>query len=366
MPASSQRVARAARCTLYRKDTNMMRPIYEAEHLTKVYRRGREAVLANDDVSFTIERGEILGLLGENGAGKTTLVKQLLNLVAPTSGRVLLEGHDVARVPQLVAARASYLPQRPYGVQDLTPWQAVYFTSHIRGLAREDARQEANRLVEEWQLGAQRDRAIRRLSGGQRRLVGLAIALAGRRNILILDEPTNELDPANRHRVWETLLRLNREAGTTILLVTHNLSEAERAVQRVAIMRAGRMIAIGRPGVLKARLAQTVQVEVTVAPDRSSDALTQRLRDLWQTGVRLEGVGRWSLTLSRDELGTVVPRLLAELGADAIEDLRLQTHSLEDVYLAFDTEAQRGPAPALNASPADAGGPAQPAGDVRI
>lgn len=310
--------------------------VYEVEHLTKVYRRGREGVVANDDVSFTLEPGEVLGLLGENGAGKTTLVKQMLNLVAPSSGRVLLLGQDIARAPQLVPQRVSYLAQRPYGVQDLTPWQAVYFTAHIRGLSRLEARSQADRLVEEWQLGAQRDRAIRRLSGGQRRLVGLAIALAGRCDVLILDEPTNELDPANRHRVWETLLRLNREAGTTILLVTHNLLEAERVVQRVGIMRAGRMIAVGRPGALKARLSQTLQVEVTLTPERSVDGAGLRLAALWPERVRAAGPHRWTLTLAREELGTVVPRLLGELGTEAIEDLRLQTHSLEDLYLAFD------------------------------
>jgi ABC-type multidrug transport system ATPase subunit len=319
--------------------------VYEVEHLTKVYRRGRETVVANDDVSFALERGEILGLLGENGAGKTTLVKQLLNLVAPTAGRILLEGQDIAQAPGLVSRRVSYLAQKPYGVQDLTPWQAIYFTAHIRGRSRADARREADQLVEEWQLGGQRNRAIRRLSGGQLRLSGMAIALAGRCDVLILDEPTNELDPANRRRVWETLLQRNREEGTTILLVTHNLLEAERVVQRVAIMRAGRVMAIGRPGALKAQLGRAVQVEVTPAPVRAVDAGTDvvgvdgagtRLAALWPKRVRAIGPSRWALAVERDELGTVVPRLLAELGADAVEDLRLQTHSLEDLYLAFD------------------------------
>jgi ABC-type multidrug transport system ATPase subunit len=321
-----------------------MGPVYQVEHLTKRYRSGSGLVVANDDVSFTLERGEILGLLGENGAGKTTLVKQLLNLVAPTAGRVLLEGQDVAKAPQRVTERVSYLAQRPYGIQDLTPWQAIYYTAHIRGSSRADARREADALVEEWQLGPHRNRAIRRLSGGQHRLVGLALALAGRREVMILDEPTNELDPANRHRVWETLQRRNQEFGTTILLVTHNLHEAERIVQRVAIMRAGRMLAVGRPGALKARLdrtARTVSVELTLTPGAAGDGAARRLREGWAASARPSGADRWSITASRDELGTVVPRLLEDVGAEAVEDLRLQTHSLEELYLAFDPQETR-------------------------
>jgi ABC-type multidrug transport system ATPase subunit len=316
-----------------------MAPIYQVEHLTKTYRSGGGVLVANDDVSLTLERGEILGLLGENGAGKTTLVKQLLNLIAPTAGRVLLDGQDIARTAQRVPQRVSYLPQRPYGIQDLTPWQAVYFTAHLRGASRAAAREEADALVAEWQLGPHRDRAIRRLSGGQQRLVGLALALAGRREVLILDEPTNELDPANRHRVWETLLQRNREAGTTILLVTHNLHEAERVVQRVAIMRAGRLLAVGRPAELEARLsraARTVRVELTLAPGAAANGAARRLRDGWGEGARPAGPDRWSVTASREDLGTVVPRLLEALGAEAVEDLRLQTHGLEDLYLALD------------------------------
>jgi ABC-type multidrug transport system ATPase subunit len=316
-----------------------MAPVYQVEHLTKTYRTGGGVVVANDDVSLTLERGEILGLLGENGAGKTTLVKQLLNLVAPTAGRILLDGQDVARAPGRVAERVSYLAQRPYGIQDLTPWQAIYFTAHIRGAARAAARGEADALVEEWQLGQQRDRAIRRLSGGQQRLVGLALALAGRREVMILDEPTNELDPANRHRVWETLLRRNREAGTTILLVTHNLHEAERVVQRVAIMRSGRLLAAGRPGALaagRAGAARPVRVELTLAPGAAENGALRRLQDGWAGCATPAGADRWTITAPREELATVVPRLLADLGTEAVEDLRLQTHSLEDLYLAFD------------------------------
>jgi ABC-type multidrug transport system ATPase subunit len=316
--------------------------LYEVERLTKVYRRGRDVVTANDDVSLALERGEVLGLLGENGAGKTTLVRQLLNLLAPTSGRVLLDGRDIRTEPELVPRLVSYLAQRPYGFQELTPWQAVYFTAHLRGLSRADSRAEADRLVEEWQLGAHRDRPIRRLSGGQGRLAGLAVALAGRSEVLVLDEPTNELDPANRHHVWQSLLRRNREEGTTILLVTHHLLEAERVVQRVAIMRRGRLIAAGRPGALKARLTPTAQVEVALAPAAAQDRAARVLREGWADTARPAGADRWSLTVPRAELGTVVPRLLAELGADAIEDLRLQTHSLEDLYLAFERESGKG------------------------
>jgi ABC-2 type transport system ATP-binding protein len=308
---------------------------YEVERLTKVYRGW--TIPANEDISFTLEAGEILGLLGENGAGKTTLVKQMMNLIAPTRGTVRLDGVDIAREPDLVPLRVGYLPQRPYAIQDLTVSQAIYLTGHIRGLSRADARREANELVEQWRLERLRDRPIRRLSGGERRLVGMATAIVGGRGILILDEPTNELDPVNRHHVWESLLRLNRERGTTILLVTHNLLEAERVVQRVAIMRSGQMIAVGRPSELKRRLGRTVQIELTLAPGEDTVA---RLRALFGDEAREVAPDRWVIVVPRDDLGEVMPRLLDRLGSETIEDVRLQTHSLEDLYLAFDREGR--------------------------
>jgi ABC-type multidrug transport system ATPase subunit len=133
-------------------------------------------------------------------------------------------------------------------------------------------------------------------------------------------------------------LRRNQDRGTTILLVTHNLHEAERIVQRVAIMRAGRMLAIGRPGSLDPQAGRSVRVELTLAPGAAAHGAVARLRDGWAGKARLAGVDRWTITASREELGTVVPRLLAALGADAVEDLRLQTHSLEDLYLALDPQ----------------------------
>ncbi|MBI2942422.1 MAG: ABC transporter ATP-binding protein [Chloroflexi bacterium] len=337
-----------------------MPAVYEVKHLTKVYREG--AVVANDDVSLAIERGEIFGLLGENGAGKTTLVKQMMNLIAPTRGCILLEGDDISRTPHLVPLRVGYLAQRPYAIQDLTVGQAIFLTGHLRGLSRRDARQATEALIAEWRLGALRDRPIRKLSGGQLRLVGLATALVGGREILILDEPTNELDPANRFHVWEALRRRNREAGVTILLVTHNLLEAERVIQRVAIMRGGRMIAIGRPGELKARLGETVQIELTLVPGQNAGA---RLSALGLGDVRSAGAERWSLTTRKDDLGATITRLLDEVGSEAIEDLRLQTHSLEDVYLAFDHDGRHlAPSPLSTSSPLSAS-ERGPGGEVR-
>lgn len=297
--------------------------VYQVEALTKRY--PGQTTLANDAIDLSVERGEIFGLLGANGAGKTTLVKQLANLLAPTSGTIRLFGRPLDCHPLYAPGLIGYMPQSGSALNMVTVGETLYFTAHLRGMSRPDARTMRDSLIERLNLGPYRERVVPRLSGGQRRLVLLATALAAAPPVLILDEPTNNLDPQHRRLVWDTVRATNREHGTTVILVTHNVIEAEQVIERVGIVQGGRLIAVGRPGQLKAELNRQLRLEVVFDP-----AQPPALPDGAQPHPT--GPGRWHLLVDRD----AGPAFVAALTSNAyVEDFRLSTATLEDLYLAL-------------------------------
>ena len=307
--------------------------VYHIERLTKIYGRGRAlqtAKPANQDINLDIRPGEIFGLLGSNGAGKSTLIRQMVNLVAPTSGKILLMGQDIARYPGAVTRYVTYIPQNPHALLDLTAEEAIYYTGHMRGLSRPAAQQEARRLVEEWGLEDVRKKAVRHLSGGQHRLVSLAATLTGNLPVLILDEPTNELDPAFRKQVWEQIVQVNQKRGTTIILVTHNVQEAERVIQRVAVMSQARIVGLGRVSELKAQMEQEVSLELFLRPDVAA-AAEMALEDM--PGARRLQPYQWSVSVERTGGEEAIHRILSLVKLERLEDFRVHTASLEDVYM---------------------------------
>lgn len=296
---------------------------YEILNLTKQY--PGQAARANDDVSLTIEAGEFFGLLGDNGAGKTTLVKQMTNLLKPTSGSIRLFGKALDAAPLYTAQQIGYMSQSLTALNSTTVGEALYFTAHLRGLSRLDARLERDRLLEVLALGDLRDKPFPRLSGGQKRLALLGACLAASPRVLILDEPTNELAPQNRVRVWELLRQINHERGTTIMLVTHNVLEAEKVIQRVGIMRQGKLVAVGRPGVLKAGLNDQLRLEIIFAPETPPTLPDEQpYREL--------APGRWQILIERDAAALYLDWLHR---TPSIEDFRLGTATLEDLYLSM-------------------------------
>ncbi|MDF2629141.1 MAG: putative transporter ATPase and permease protein [Symbiobacteriaceae bacterium] len=300
--------------------------VYSAKHLTKIY-PGNDRK-ANDDLTFEIHEGEVFGLLGPNGAGKSTLVSQLAGLLKPTSGSIRLYGIDVVAHPEAVADYVALQPQGSSAVGDLYPHEAIYHTGRFRGLTSAEARRQTGALLEELNLAAIGRRAINQLSGGQRKLVTLALAFVGDRPVMIFDEPTNELDPEIRRVVWEKLQALNRR-GTTILLVTHNVLEAERVIQRVGIVSQGRLMALGTPGELKARVDQRVRLELLFkTDDETAPAMLARLGEARPLTRR-----HWTVLCHREGARDSIDQVLGRIGLDRLDDFRILTPSLEDVYL---------------------------------
>jgi ABC-2 type transport system ATP-binding protein len=303
-------------------------PVYEVSHLHKAYRS--PPVQANTDICFVVHPGEAFGLLGRNGAGKTTLVKQLVGLLTPSSGEVRLFGEPVrgTRGGQ-VGARVAYLPQGLPSLGDLRVREAVTWTAMLRGAGKTPARTEAGDLLEQLDLEQVADRQLRKLSGGQRRLAQIAMTLAGSLPVIILDEPTADIDPGLRKRIWQMLAARARE-GAALILVTHDVAEAEQVLDRVAIMDRGSIVAAGSPGELKARLAHRTRIEVVTAKDGLVDPVV--IADDLAEGAIVRGrhISAW---VPRDEAVRRLEKLMSAVDMEALEDVRLVTPTLEDVLL---------------------------------
>jgi ABC-2 type transport system ATP-binding protein len=292
---------------------------------------GTPPVRATDDVRLDIRRGEIFGLLGPNGAGKSTLVRQLTGLMRPDAGSVEILGHDIVRHPERAARILAYLGQESTALDELTVSLAAETTGRLRGLALRDARAARDDVLEELGLAPLASRPLKKLSGGQRRLACFAAALVGERPLLVLDEPTTGMDPVARRAVWAAVDRRRAERGTTVLLVTHNVIEAETVLDRVAVLDAGRVIACDSPAGLKDRVAGEVRVELVwrqEAPVHLPEVA--RLRE-----HAVEAGRRWSFRLAPDAARAAVAAVTGGPAFDFLDDFTLATPSLEDVYLAL-------------------------------
>ncbi|WP_380568727.1 ABC transporter ATP-binding protein [Streptacidiphilus jeojiensis] len=301
--------------------------------LTKAYRTGRGAkaktVLANSDISLEIRRGEVFGLLGPNGAGKSTLVRQLTGLLRPDRGRIEVLGHDIVRHPDRASRLLAYLGQESTALDELTVSLAVETTARLRGLSRPAAAAERDAVLAELALEPLAHRPLAKLSGGQRRLACFATTLVGERPLLVLDEPTTGMDPVARRAVWAAVDRRRAASGTTVLLVTHNVIEAETVLDRVAVVDEGRVIACDTPGGLKALVDGDVRLDLVW---REEPPLHLPLVAALAPRAAVNG-RRWTVRSSPDEARDLVAQITGGPAFAALDDFSLATPSLEDVYL---------------------------------
>jgi ABC-2 type transport system ATP-binding protein len=287
-------------------------------------------------VTLDIRRGEIFGLLGPNGAGKSTLVRQLTGLMRPDAGSVEILGHDIVRHPERAARILAYLGQESSALDELTVSLAAETTARLRGLDLRDARAERDAVLDELGLTALAGRPLKKLSGGQRRLACVAAALVGERSLLVLDEPTTGMDPVARRAVWSAVDRRRAERGSTVLLVTHNVIEAETVLDRVAVLDQGKVIACDTPAGLKEQVAGEVRVELVWREKPPLDVPeVAALRDR-----AVESGRRWTLRLAPEEARVAVATVTGGAAFAALDDFTLATPSLEDVYLTLGGNAQ--------------------------
>ncbi|SDN72597.1 ABC transporter ATP-binding protein [Actinacidiphila guanduensis] len=288
-------------------------------------------VRANDGIDLDIRRGELFGILGPNGAGKSTLVRQLTGLLRPDAGSIDLLGHDLVRHPERAARLVGYLGQESSALDELTVALAAETTGRLRGLDAAAARTARDAVLDELGLGPIAARPLKRLSGGQRRLACFAAALVGPRPVLVLDEPTTGMDPVARRAVWAAVDRRRTEYGATVLLVTHNVIEAETVLDRVAVLDRGRVIACDTPVGLRSLVEGEVRLDLVWRLEPPGElACVAALRPLAEVAGR-----RWTLRLPQDRARAVVAEITGGPAFEALDDFTLAMPSLEDVYLAL-------------------------------
>ena len=233
-------------------------------------------VLAVDGIDLRVEQGEIFGFLGPNGAGKSTTVRMLTTLLKPTAGRALVAGYDVVQDAQMVRRSIGVALQDAAIDPIMTGRELLRLQAVLHGIGRRVARTRGDELLERVGLTAAGDRRVGEYSGGMRRRLDLAMSLIHEPSVLFLDEPTTGLDPTSRVALWEEVRRLNREFGTTVMLTTQYLEEADQLAGRIAIIDGGRIVRAGEPAELKAAVGEpTLRVDVGEAMvERATEVLS--------------------------------------------------------------------------------------------
>jgi len=298
-----------------------MSPVLQVSELTKRY----GAMTAVDGVSFAIETGEILGLIGPNGAGKTTTIECILGLRQADDGSIFVNGIDALRQPALVRKQVGAQLQSTELPEKITPREALrLFGAFYRQTV------DVGTFLARFGLEEKADAAFDTLSGGQRQRLALALAFIHAPRLLILDEPTVGLDPAVRRELL-AIVAACRDEGCAVLLCTHQLDEAERLCDRVAIIDQGRIVAMGKPGELITRTSGDARIKVCFAHPVSREVLGRLC------GVRAvvsQGEG-WSL--STTDLNQTVKELadLAVRRGNALLELEIQRPNLEDAFFAL-------------------------------
>ncbi|OXR45009.1 Daunorubicin/doxorubicin resistance ATP-binding protein DrrA [Nocardia cerradoensis] len=287
-------------------------------------------VRAVNGLDFEVREGEIVGLLGPNGAGKTTTLRMIATLLAPTAGEAQIADADLRRAPREVRARIGYVAQGGMTNDEELVIDQLVLQARLFGLGKAQATESAEHLLRTLELDGLGRRRCRELSGGQRRRVDIALGLVHRPRLVYLDEPTTGLDPQSRANLWDHVRRLRSE-GTTIVLTTHYLEEADALCDRILVMDHGGIVASGTPDELKQRISGDV-ISLDIA-DAQADLAIEIADSVLELRSKLRADGLVHLTVARGD-AAVVP-LLRALDEHGIVPgaLTVKRPSLDDVFL---------------------------------
>jgi len=321
--------------------------LIEVQHLTKRY----GPVTAVDDVSFTVERGEILGFLGPNGAGKTTTMRVLTGYMPPSEGKAIVAGYDVLEQPIEAKRRTGYLPETPPLYPDMTVREYLTFVAKIKGVPRKESKSRIGEMMQKTRIDDVADRHCGKLSKGYRQRVGLAQAMLHNPDVLILDEPTAGLDPK---QIIETRQLIKGLGGDhTIILSTHILPEVSQTCQRVVIINKGKVVAVDTPDNLTSRLRGSETIYLQVDPQGADAAAVLQ---------RVAGVKRVAVADTKQQIvgfeidseaGHDVRRELAAAVVGrgwGLLEMRPMRMSLEEIFLHVTTEDVAAPPAVAEAS----------------
>lgn len=303
--------------------------------LTRHFRVGKETVEAVRGVDIDVAEGETVALLGPNGAGKSTTLRMLTTLLEPTSGTATVAGRDVRTEPAEVRRRIGFVGQGHGAADDQRVRDEPYSQGLLYGLDRRTARRRADDLLEMLDLTAAAGRDVTTLSGGQRRRLDIAMGLVHRPGLLFLDEPSTGLDPHSRANLWEHVARLREEFGTTVVLTTHYLDEADSAAERVLVIDHGRVIADGAPDELKGRVSGDLVSLVLADEKQARGAVEVAERIAPDGGARVHGGADHEVRFRVARGDSVLPELLRALDAADLDlrTVQVQRPTLDDVFL---------------------------------
>lgn len=276
-----------------------MEYVVEVQNLTKGYKE----IKAVDGVDFKVKKGEIFGFLGPNGAGKTTTVRMLTGIIKPDSGKAYILGYDIQKEPLKAKEHLGVVPETSNAYVDLSAWQNLILTSDLYGVPKKDAVKRANDLLKEFDLYGRKDDKVKGFSKGMKQRLILAMALINDPQLLFLDEPTSGLDVQSSILIRQMLIKLHEE-GKTILLTTHNLEEANKLCERIAIINKGKIAAIDTPENLKKMIKKLNTIEVTFDGPVNIQELSQlpEIQDISKKGdkysLNTENINNLILTLT--------------------------------------------------------------------
>jgi len=294
--------------------------------LVKQYPR----VMAVDNVSFNVDKGEIFGLLGPNGAGKTTTIRVLLTLIKPTSGETLIYNLDTAKNSEEVRRMCGYVPQDVSADGDLTAYENVLISSKLYGMPAKERKTRIPEVLNFLELTDRANDMVNTFSGGMMRRLEIAQALVNRPRVLFLDEPSIGLDPNARRIIWGLIKKLRDEFNTTIMMTTHDMGEADVLCDRIGIMNRGHLATLGKPSELKSTVGGDI---ITI--NSSNPNCYQKVKDLGYSTITNSPDGHCDLVVSNGE--TLIPHLLDSLKMSGVqvESVSLKKPTLDDVFLKY-------------------------------
>jgi ABC-2 type transport system ATP-binding protein len=308
-------------------------PFLEAVDLRVTYHpRKAPEVRALDGLSLDVPQGTVFGLLGPNGAGKSTAVKVLTTLIRADSGTASIDGIDVRKDPDAIRRMIGVAGQNAAVDENLSALENLDMVGRLYHLSAADSRRRADELIEHFDLGEAKTRPVKGFSGGMRRRIDLACALLIAPAVLFLDEPTTGLDPRSRIDMWDVIERL-AASGTTVLLTTQYLEEADRLADDIAVIDHGRVIARGSADELKARIGGQ-RIQLTLVSEADMPAARAALERVGTGTPDIASDGR-AVSVTVTQGAPALTQVLAELGEQRIElhDVGMQRPTLDDVFL---------------------------------
>jgi len=292
------------------------------DQVTKTYKRG--GVAANQAISLTFRPGELVALIGHNGAGKTTLLSQIIGTVKPTSGDIRYGASSLVAAPDLARRVAAMMPQMYAPLTGVTPLQAITSIARLRGLPASDAKRAALDLIDSLDIGEWKDTGGEKLSGGLRRLTSYAMAVVAPPPVLLVDEPTNDVDPVRRPLIWRHLRRL-ADDGHTVVVVTHNLLEVQRAADRYVLLQNGAVLVDSTPRQL-AQQSRTATLTVSVRPGTEIPSTPPA------AAHAIDEDGQLTLDLEPAQIPAAIEWVLQLVATGAADSYALAPASLETLY----------------------------------